>query len=327
MNDEDQQLIDAYLDDGLSSEDMDRLNVLLKQNGEFTRRFAQAMLLHDRLHAVVKAHVLTEETAVAPRMVRRPWLLRRRWNVTAVAAAVALLLVGAFLWHGGSVTTASAAVVALDRMIEAAREPIDRVYRIRVTDPGGADAEPPVFSGEKGRKPGIDGAELYVRGSDQFILVRRFADGAKFVTGSDGTIGWAAAPKGHVHLSRDIRRFRRAVPGEHEELPFIDLQAGFAGLRRGYDLNVVSVVPAGAESKNWSKLEAVKRPDRRSGAERVQVLFDAAGVGHRIELSGLPPGELRARSVVIELVEQRDLGSDFFKHESHHSADRPIDWE
>ncbi len=59
-------------------------------------------------------------------------------------------------------------------MIEAASQAVDRVYRIRVTDNGPGGAEPPVFSDKNGRKPGIDGAELFVRGSDKFVLIRHF---------------------------------------------------------------------------------------------------------------------------------------------------------
>jgi hypothetical protein len=158
-------------------------------------------------------------------------------------------------------------------------------------------------------------------------LIRRFGDGTKFVTGSDGKIGWAAPPRGHVHLSNDTRRFRRAVPGEHEEIPFVDLRAGLAALRRGYTLDLTAAGPADAEPERESVLVAVKQSPARPGPEQVEIWFDAAGVAHRIEMRGLPPDEHGVKSVVLELLDRRDLGAEFFKHETHHDADRPIDWE
>ena len=326
MGDELRNLIDGYLDDQLSDEQVSRLCALVKQDPEHARRFARAMLLHERLRAEAQANALVGGTSTEPFLLRRAWP-RRRWTIRAMAAAAVVLIAAGILWHGGTSRSASGAVVALDRMIEVAGQAVDRVYRIRVTDPGPDGARPPVFSGAKGRKPGIDGARLYVRGPEQFVLVRQFGNGTEFVTGSDGTVGWAIPPKGPIHLSRDTRRFRRAVPGEHEEIPFTDLQAGFAELRRSYELTLDPANPADGESNDQAKLVAVKKPGRWPGAERIVVDFDAAGVAHRVELSGLPPDEMRARTVVLELLEHRNLGSDFFKHESHHLADRPIDWE
>jgi hypothetical protein len=326
MSDELQILIDGYLDDQLSDEEVSRLGDLLKQNPEHSKQFAQAMLMHDRLHAEVQANALgrVQPYDLTVSIQRLP---RKRWTLPAMAAAAAIFILASIFWHGGASPTASAAVVALDRMIEAAAQTVDRFYRIRVTDPGPEGAAPPVLSGGKGRKPGIDGAELYVRGLDQFVLVRHFGNGTDFITGSDGTIGWAVAPKGPVHLSHDTRRFRRAVPGEHEELPFTDLRAGLVELRRSYDLTLSPIDRADAESRAQSELVAVKKPGRRSGPERVVIHFDSEGVAHRIELFGLPADELRARAVVLNLVEQRELAPDFFKHETRHAADRPVDWE
>jgi hypothetical protein len=327
MNQELQNLLDGYLDDQLSSKELERLKVLLKEHPVHAQQAAQAFLLHDRLYTEVRAESQTNEPIVDAIVPTRMPTHRRRWIAPALAAVMAFLFVGLLLWQGDTTSKASAAVVALDRMIEAAGEPVDRVYRILVTDPGPDGPEPAVPSGGQGRKPGIDGATLYVRGSDQFVLVRRFGDGTDFITGSDGQIGWAAAPTGHVHLSRDTRRFRRAVPGEHEELPFIDLKASFSALRRGYDLELKDLPLPQIGTTAERELVAMKRSANRPGPELVRIAFDSDGVARRIELSGLPPDEIRARGVALELIEQRDLGPDFFKHETHHDVNRPTDWE
>jgi len=252
---------------------------------------------------------------------------RRRWTATGFAAIAAILLIAVFFWPGEAISPAAAASLTLDRMIEVASQPIDRMYRIRVTDFGPDGPEPQVFEGGKGRKPSVDGAELYVRGSDKFVLVRQFGNGTKFITGSDGKLGWAVAPRGHVHLSKDARRFRRAVPGEHEEIPFLDLKSGLSELRRAYELKLVPADDADAKAHGWSRLDAVQRSSHPGAPRKVHLWFDAAGVARRIELTGIPVERERPRGVMLELVEQKDLGPDFFKHETQHSPDRPVDWE
>lgn len=308
MNDDFQELIDGYLDERLVPAEALRLSIMLKENPAYSRRFARVMLLHDRLYNELKIRTLPDQQRVE--------LRPRRRALTAVAAVVALFLIAFFFWHGAAVSHASAAVVALDRLIEAASQPVDRVYRIRVIDHGPSGAAPPVFSGS-GRKPGIDGSELFVRGSDKFVLVRLFGNGTKFVTGSDGEFGWAVPPKGPIHVSHDTRRFRRAVPGEHKEIPFLDLKTGLSELRRAYDLQLMVGHDADSQMHGWSRLAAMKRSPERTGPERVQVWFDAAGVAHRIELTGMPQDHGGPRGVVLELIEQRDVGPNF-------SSTRPI---
>ncbi len=188
----------------------------------------------------------------------------------------------------------------------------------------------PVPSGRGGRKPGIDGGRLFVRGSDAFVLMRRFADGTLFVNGSDGTIGWSVPPRGSVHLSHDTRRFRRGVPGERDEIPFLDLTSGLDGLRRGYRLSVGAAGIA-APADAVQVLEARRRNPRGRGPDVVRLWLDAAGVPRRIELHGLqrePQGEGSGPpAVALELVAEADLGPDFFDHRAHHEPDRPTDWE
>ena len=59
----------------------------------------------------------------------------------------------------------------------------------------------------------------------------------------------------------------------------------------------------------------------------VRVWFDEAGVATRIEIEGLPVEENMPRSVAMTLVSQQDRGAGFYAHETHHPAERPVDWE
>jgi hypothetical protein len=320
------RLVSAHLDDALSPAEAVRLESLLASDPAVAAALARAAVLHDRLHDLLRsegpATAVTPATAGSTSMSldapprRWPaWSLRRAGMLTAlVAAACSLLLLARD-------RTASAAAVALDRIVAAIEARVDREYRITVLDhgPHGPPRTPPTPGG--GRKPGVDGARLFLRGSDQFVLVRRFEDGSEFITGSDGSLGWAVPPRGRVHLSRDPRRFRRGVPGEHEELPFLDLRTGLDSLRRGYDLAVLT------DASGGQRLEATRRPERRRGPACVRVWFDAAGVATRIEIEGLPPQDAMPEAVALDLISQRPLGGGFFSHAAHHSLDRDIDWE
>jgi hypothetical protein len=254
-------------------------------------------------------------------------VVRRTMTLGGLGAIAALVMIALFISNSFLGNSATAASVALDRMIVAVSQSVDRVYRIRVTDHGPDGVAPQVFSGGGGRKPGVDGAELYVRGADKFVLIRQFGNGTKFITGCDGEIGWAVAPKGPIHLSKDTRRFRRAVPGEHEEIPFIDLQSGLAELRRAYDLSLVTTDDVESDMHGWRQLQAVKRNRDYRGPDLVQIWFDTEGVAHRIAITGMQPDPGAPTSVELELIDREIPSADFYQHETHHDAGRPIRWE
>ncbi|MBL9093621.1 MAG: hypothetical protein JNL96_20555 [Planctomycetaceae bacterium] len=328
MHDDYQFLIDGYLDDTLAAHELRRLNDFVKSDAECARQFARAALLHDRLRTEV---ALSEASPPPIRSAERPQassVSRRNRLAAALITTAAAVVIGFVMRHGGA-TPASAASLALDRIIEAASQQVDRVYRIRITDYGPNGPQPQVAADRGGVKPNVDGAELSVRGRDQFVLVRRFADGSPFVTGSDGEIGWAVPPTGHVHLSRDIRRFRRAVPGEREAIPFLDLEASLEELRRDYELELVEGDAQAAGAEGWSRLDARKHKRVRGGPEQVQIWFDGAGTAHRIALLGLPHGEPDGspQAVQLDLLTNRDVPTNFFHHDMHHAPDRPQAWE
>lgn len=333
MHEDHQRLIDAYLDDMLSTDDVQRMNALVKDDPEFARRVAEAALLHDRLRTDIALAGVAGSEGDAVQTAKPTIIVAstsgRSWLVATLITTAAIVMIGFVLHQGGAVAPASAASIALDRIIEAASRQIDRVYRIRITDYGSGGPQTQVAADRGGVKPNVDGAELYVRGQDQFVLIRRFADGSPFVTGSDGEIGWAVPPTGHVHLSRDVRRFRRAVPGERDAIPFLDLEASLEELRRDYELELIVGQANATGPEGWSRLDARKRSHVRGGAEYVQIWFDSAGTAHRIAMQGLPEGEPDGspQAVELDLVKNREVPANFFHHETHHAPVRPQAWE
>jgi hypothetical protein len=310
------RLVEAYLDGALSAGEMARLDALVADAPDVAGRLARAVLVHDRLVDLFRSD---GPAAAAParttdRRSRRWW--RRIGIVSGLALAVGI---GSLLLLRPAPASASA---ALERIVRAAAAG-DRQYSIRVVDHGPNGDPGPVASEAGGRKPGVDGARLFVRGAERFVFIRSFADGTDFINGSDGSIGWSVPPTGHVHLSHDTRRFRRGMPGERDDIPFVVLAEGLSTLRERYALrHLTAPVRGGLE-----RLEAVRSDPRHPGPERVEIDFDAQGTPQRIALSGLSAAGDGPDGVELDLVDPSDLGSDFFDHARHHDANRPIDWE
>ena len=320
------RLIEGYLDGTLDDDDEARLGRLVAESAGVARRLVGAVLVHDRLidllrgEASASAATIEAESFVPPPAIHRS----RAFRLALPLGMAAVLAVGSLLLLRPANASASASA-ALERLVRVSAAATDRQYAIRVVDHGPGGVPDPVPADVGGRKPGVDGATLSVRGTDKFVFVRTFADGTAFINGCDGTIGWSVPPTGHVHLSEDRRRFRRGIPGERDDLPFLSLAEGLAGLRRGYALTLVEA-PGG---DGRLRLEAVRTDSRHRGPARATIDFPAgdAAAAERIELGGLAPDGSGPDGVVLELVDRTDLPADFFDHAHHHDASRPVDWE
>lgn len=312
-------LIHGYLDGQLTEEQLADLNGRLSRDAELARRFALAALLHDRLRDRfrdygVETKASPPATAEAP--IRRPRRVGRR--AALVAASTLLLLAGGLLLvRGVGERRVSAAEIALGRLIEAQGRAGDRSYRIVALDDGSptTDSTPP--RGRARPRPTADGALLHVRGDGQYVLVRRPGQIEEFVTGCDGREAWSVPPDGPVHVSADPARFRGAVPGEQQGLPFLDLRSALSRLREAYELALIQG-PDG-------RLLAHKRSASHRGPRDVTVWFDpASGVIRRLRMDGMPRAQGGPRSVTLELIAQHDLGTAFFGHAAHHAPDRRV---
>jgi hypothetical protein len=330
------RLIAGHLDRSLSDAEAAELAARLAHDDAAATRLAEAALLHSRLRELLAAEAPQDEVveAVPAAGVAGSRLTRRSlaWAAGVVAMAVLVMLRLVPL-------PASAAGVALDRLIAAAEQATVRQYRIHVLDwdvPETAEVEADQRP-RRGRKPDVGGALVTVRGPDAFVLQRQFEDGSVFLTGSDGDVGWSVPPKGPVHASRDSKRFRRGLPGERDGIPFIAFSEGLAGLRKGYALTVSVETNSDAASDvaGLQRLTAVRQKQGQRGPSRVDLWFDESGVPQRIRLEGLPrdngnPEDLEAaveRTVEFELVGTPEVSDDFFNYASHHDGEREVRWE
>lgn len=315
MTDRIDDLIHGYLDETLTASEHDELATQIKSDPQVARRLAEVACLHDRLRNLVSLDQ-DEQLPPVPKPAINSASPARRSVLSLVTAACLLLGAGLIFWKVGS-TPAIAAAAELQRIIEANATLESRTYRISSLD-SSEDEDLPVRGGQK---PPLDGALLHVRGSEEYVLERFFSDGTRFITGSDGQTAWAIPPRGRVRVSRDPDRFRGAVPGQQHAIPFIDMRASLEQLADAYDLRVDQTI---AED-GTRQLDAVRLADASGGPKEVTVWYDAeSGVIQRMQLSRLPRNQGGPRSVVLELVEQRELDDEFFQHSSHHSSDREV---
>jgi hypothetical protein len=329
MTDDPRMLINGYFDGMLSEEQLGTLNAWIAQDPEHAKRFAREALLHDRLRNKFRAGAeLRDDKSRAEPF--PPRVLSRWKSVAFLASAAAVILVLFAMMHGFHGDSAKAADAELQRLIQVADRVGDRTYRITALDDGDGEISREVDNQKKGQpQPPIDGAILFTRGPDQFVLVRKFEDGSEFITGSDGKTSWACPPpkpgkKGNVHVSADPWRFRGKVPGHQHSIPFLDIRTSLDQLRAVYDLTLLPTKPV-KEGEIWNGIRAERREKGMGGPKSVEIWYvPQTGVIQQMCFAGLPRERGGPRSLLVELIDQRDLGPGFFDHPAHHGPERRI---
>ncbi|MFP6873460.1 MAG: hypothetical protein VCA55_08105 [Verrucomicrobiales bacterium] len=305
-------LLNRYLDGELSPDEKNELQNTLLSDPEARRQFWRDAQLHGSLRLLGEqepgAREARKDFALTPetKVVRA----RRFWLGAAASAAAAVLAV--FL--GLLLTRPLSASAALQQIIDAASDAGDRSYEIQVMK-GNAVRE--IGGGHQLR---IDGATLYLRGSDQYVLIQDLDDrGQKRLTGFDGQHSWSMTGRGPARISRDPTRFRGNLPGEQQDATFINLRGQLEGLRSDYELTILD------PEDDLHGLRAIKKSKQVRGPREIEAWFDPeSGTLHRLDLAGLPQQKGGPSAVRIELLEERNLGSDFFSHTAHHEPDRGV---
>src|SRR3954454_6368998 len=90
MNPDVNLLISGYLDEVLSPDEHAALDLWLKGSPENARRFAQAVLLHDRLGGVLRATAAMADAGMSDLADVRPPIRRGRYRPLAAACVVAI---------------------------------------------------------------------------------------------------------------------------------------------------------------------------------------------------------------------------------------------
>ena len=309
-------LINGYLDETLSLEQHLALESWIRDNPEHAKQFIEATLLHDQLRSQMLAVQVMSELESRPGPISRG----SADFSSRVAVAIAFVaMLGLIFWIGrqSELTPALSASEELQRVIRSSEETVDRTYVITaIATEGLPDVIP-----NRAAIPSINGAMLHVRGHDQYVLIRFDDQGTRFITGSNGETAWSVPPRGRVRISRDPSRFRGVVPGQQHAIPFIEMRGSLKQLEQSYDLALVSI----SEDESLRCMVATRKENTLGGPKRVTLWYDdTSGAIHRMLMERLPQARGGPRSVLLELIEQSDLGPDFFDHTSHHDTSRTV---
>lgn len=307
-------LVHGYLDGTLDAEGQAELARVIESDPEAARTAAELVLLHDALDRELRdapdgrrsAHTLLRRT-----------VLRRA--VAVLATFVVALTAG---WFAIAVARPASAAEVLARLAAVAHA-ADRTYLLRENpEPSTPAVRSPPRAGKRPAVP-VDGAILFVRAPDRYVLERHGDGGGLVVSGSDGSEAWIVPDAGPVRVSRDPRRFAGAVPGSRTGVPFADPRDGLDELAANYDLRLEPADPATPGALD--RIVATRRPEARGGPKLVEIAFDASTNRiHAMRLDHLPQARGGPRSVLFELVDDAPLPSDFFSHAAHHDASRAV---
>ncbi len=329
------QLISGYLDEILSPAEHEQLVRWLNECPANAEVFAQSVLLHDRLR-----NEMTAISAMSP--TAEPFSLasnhRKRWSkpfAALMSSAAAATIVFVVLWKGLGELPASAAVAELNRIIAATAQSFDRTLQVTVE---AVDHSPriekrsPADERRRPPKPPMDGAVLHIRDGRQFVLVRKERDGRSFITGSNGQTSWAIRPDGPVRVSFDLTRFSHDLPGHEHSIPLFNIQEGLEGLLRAYDVKLQAIDrskdTADMHADVQQMIVAEKKSRSHRGPKRIEITYDVP-TGHiqRMRFVEMPYAQEPPLTLVMNLVEERDLGRNFFDHVAHHDPDRVVEFE
>ena len=246
---------------------------------------------------------------------------RRSFALAGGAGLAACLLVAFFVTRPGTLSAAE----ALERIIESATQSIDRAYEIHVLEEYLQRRKPENLTEQQWlaeSNENVDGAMLYVGGTDRHVFVRTLTDGRVKKSGCDGTESWAFREDGPVHVSDNLTRYRGKVPGQQQNIAFTDLYSQLTSLRDGYDVELGE--PADQGSQN-GRLVGHRKSREVRGPKSIEILFDRNdGTIHRMVLDGLPRGHGGPKKVELVLVSQESLDDRFYSHAFHHDGERKI---
>jgi len=224
------------------------------------------------------------------------------------------------------------AMATMDQMIAAIEKAGDRTYSIIVRDQKTRRRErtgrPPIERRNRRERAVFDGATLYLRGKDKYVLYRYTPSGQTVVNGSNGKTNWLIRPRREVLVSNDTQAFRIPMPEDLAGLLTLNFGDTLQRIRERYRIKYLGTVPVEQDKEtSWAYLHATQ-PNRRFRGPRVIRIWAHPDTGllRRIEFADIRlQGDPDPKKLILDLVDQRQLPNDWFTHSAHHPPDAEVD--
>ena len=225
------------------------------------------------------------------------------------------------------------AMATIDQMISAIEKAGDRTYSIIVRDQKTGRREQTgtiseVERSNRQERAGFDGATLYLRGKDKYVLYRYTQSGQTVVNGSDGQTNWLIRPRREVLVSNNPQAFRIPMPEDLADLLTLDFGHTLLRIRERYRIKYLGTVPVEQDQDvSWAYLHATLQKRRFRGPRVIRIwAHPDTGLLRRIEFADIQlQGDTEPKKLILDLVDQKQLPNDWFTHSAHHSVDVKVD--
>jgi hypothetical protein len=313
-------LINGHLDGSLTLSERADLGEWLKASSQNADRFAQAVMLHNRIRVHYDSLRETEKTVDRIRVAAAPRPRYSRRSIAAASLACLILLPFFFLLQLSGPSAKAAAIAEFHQLVIQGRRPADRTYRITfVKDPSdrpenlGKNSKTPENKPDEPAPPGHE-PMLYVRDGRQFVYSRKARDGRQFIIGGNNHQSWAIKPGEPVEVSGPLH-FTEGLPAGLYLAPVLSFFDGQEKMLLN-DYNIELRNPA----KSTKVFVAVKKPDTKQGPRRIEIAFSEV-TGQIAEMRIWPetPDHRRTSHTLIQLVSEQRLAENWFTHEFHHT--------
>jgi hypothetical protein len=246
-----------------------------------------------------------------------------------VRYGIAAVLIIVFALVSNKMLT-NTAMASIDKIISAIDHAGDRTYSITIEGNRGDSRPPPPRDDqypeqrrEPGERAGLDGATLYLRGSDKFVMYQKTPSGRTVMSGSDGQTRWLIRPNKPVLVSTNPEAFRVPMPPDLAAILSLDLKATLLHIRDNYKVKYLKNVASGKKYLDASKINR-----DFPGPKNIEIWADSeTGLLLRIEFADIRmEDEPSLKRVIIELADQKQLPDDWFTLKAHQPADAKVDF-
>lgn len=239
----------------------------------------------------------------------------------ALAAAMVLIGVGIFSLINGP----APAQASLNDILDALGRPGDRTYRIQMEDlpappPRGSPDDP---KPEMAPRPRLNNATLYLRGSQQYLLVRDDPKGGSTFDGYDGRQSWRIRAGVLAETKEGLGAGGIPMPPIMADVPFSDLHRTLQQIRVDYTVEQFDQAPPPSGGEVLRHVRVRRNSREVKGPETIEIWADSkTAMPKRIVFDRAKlQGSRQPSRLTFDLVNESQMPVDWFAPEAH-TADR-----